>query len=119
MSRAVALLVLVLGGCHYYIEDDDPDDGFGDQDAGWGGLLDAAIGDVTDAQVSECEPATLLPNGFAPVEGVSTGAVTNELDGEVFVTEIDASAGGAAGQTTNPFIYLDLLAEGGAAKVEI
>lgn len=121
MSRAVALLVLFLGGCHYYFEDDDDGDGFGgDVDAGWGVFSDAALAGDTDAQVESCDAVALLPNGFVPVESVSTGDVTNEEDSPgVFLTEIDATAGGADGQTTNPFIYLDLLADDGAAKVEI
>ena len=119
MSRAAALLLLLLGGCHYYIEDDDDDDGSGSfADAGWDDFSDGG-GFFPDAQVGECDAVALLPNGFVPVEQVSTGAVTNELDGDVFVTEIDATAGGAQGQTTNPFVYLDLLADDGAARVEI
>jgi hypothetical protein len=119
MRRSVALLVLLLGGCDYYFEDDDGDDPGGADDGGLAGDRDGG-GVFPDAQVEACDAAALLPNGFVPVESVSTGAVTNEEDEPgVFLTEIDASAGGAAGQTTNPFIYLDLLADDGAARVEL
>lgn len=128
--RSTAGLVLALlftSGCHYYFgDDDDPGaDGDGDGDV----TDDGSDGDgVLDGGPAEpdapagCDPVALLPEGYRPVEEVSAGTVTNEPDAklpDVFTTVVDASAGGSAGQATQPFVYLDLEAEGGAGKVEI
>jgi len=130
-STASLVLALVLSsGCDYYFgDDDDPgadgvDDGSGQDDGasddGSGGIVDGGAPEP-DAP-AECDPAAILPEGYLPVAEVSTGVVENEPDAarpEVFTTTVDASAGGAAGQATQPFVYLDLEAEGGAGKVEI
>lgn len=122
----LALFLVLLGGCHFYVEDDEGGDGddFGDRtldDASpW--LPDAGFDGRTDAGQIGCDAASVLPTGFAPVAAVSTGEVTNEPGGDaepgVWVTTADASAGGAANQAMNPFVYLRLTAEG-AIKVEI
>lgn len=119
MLRLAPLVVLLLGGCHFYIEDEDDDDSPGDFPDGGLFPADDGGGFSSDAQTA-CDAVALLPSGFVPVDAVSTGGVSNtsEPDG-VFVTEVDASAGGAAGQATSPFVYLDLLAEDGAARVDI
>ncbi len=129
-TAALVLALLVTSGCHYYFGDDDEpgaddegdvtDDGSDDGADGGDGVLDGGVAEP-DAPVV-CDPATALPEGYRPVAEVSAGAVTNEPDAtlpDVFTTIVDASAGGAAGQATQPFVYLDLEAEGGAGKLEI
>jgi hypothetical protein len=126
-TAALVLAVLVTSGCHYYFGDDDESDGGGgaadDGDGADGtddGAPDASPGEPDAPAV--CDPVALLPEGYRPVAEVSAGAVTNEPDAtlpDVFTTIVDASAGGAAGQATQPFVYLDLEAEGGAGKLEI
>lgn len=136
--RYQALVAVLLGGltlpasaCHYYFaEDDEPADGsdggdgsdVGDDvsDDGGDGDIDAGPGEPDASPV--CDPSAILPDGYAPVALVSTGTVVNTPDEDlpgVFTTVIDASAGGAAEQANQPFVYLDLEGEGGAAAVEI
>jgi hypothetical protein len=127
-STVGLLLVLSLSGCHYYFEQDDdaPADDTGDvTDDGTDGSDDGGQPDAgvfpPDA-AGPCDPVALLPEGYRPVAAVSTGTVVNTPDPkltDVFSTVVDASAGGSAGQATQPFIYLDLEAEGGAAPVAI
>jgi hypothetical protein len=124
VGLVLALLSLSVSGCHYYFEegDDEPpaaDDG-GDDGRDDGPGIDGGIGDPDAA--AGCDPSALLPAGWLPVAEVSSGAVDNqpdELAQEVFTTVVDASAGGAAGQAEQPFVYLDLEAEDGAAAVAI
>ena len=120
----LALLLVLLGGCHFYVEDDEGDgddlgDAVRDDASAW--LPDAGNW-PPDAGLTDCDPASVLPTGFAPVAAVSAGEVSNEPGGDdepgVWVTTIDASAGGAANQAMNPFVYLRLTAEG-AIKVEV
>lgn len=49
---------------------------------------------------------------------VSEGAVTNETDGNDFVTYVDATAGGFQSASSNPWVYIKFTANG-AEKVEI
>jgi HmuY protein len=124
-TAGLLLAVLSVSGCHYYFGDDDGDgaDDGGDDDVsddGGGGVLDGGTPEP-DAP-GECDPIALLPALYQPVEAVSSGAVTTEPDPqqeEVFTTTVDASAGGSSGQAEQPFVYLDLDAAEGAAKVEI
>jgi hypothetical protein len=117
------MLSSLASGCHYYFGDDDVDDDGADDDVadeGGGGVLDGGTPEP-DAP-GECDPIALLPSLYRPVEVVSSGAVANEPDpkqAEVFTTTVDASAGGSSGQAEQPFVYLDLDAADGAAKVEI
>jgi HmuY protein len=122
------LAALSVSGCHYYFEEDDEPDDDGTADDGAdsddgaddGGGVDGGPGAV-DAG-GPCDPAAILPEGWRPVAEVSTGTVENTPDpklADVFTTVVDASAGGAAGQAEQPFVYLDLEAEGGAAPVAI
>jgi hypothetical protein len=136
--RHQALVALLLAGltmpasaCSYYFAEDDDapsddgisDDGVGDDAPDDGD--DVALPDAGPAEPDAspvCDPSAILPDGYAPVAVVSTGTVVNTPDEElpgVFTTVIDASAGGAAEQANQPFVYLDLEAEGGAAAVAI
>ena len=64
-----------------------------------------------------CEDALILDLGF--VEGVvSEGAVESTPDGEGFVSQVDASAGGLPGAPTNPWIYLRF-GDAGLERVDI
>jgi hypothetical protein len=120
MIRLAALSVLLLGGCNYYFEEGDDDAPAGDVDAGWSPTSDGGPASSDAQEEVECDALSLLPNGFVAVESVSTGNVSNTAEGDdEFTTEVDASAGGADGQATTPFIYLDLLADDGAARVDI
>jgi hypothetical protein len=128
-QAGLVLAFLITSGCNYYFGDDDS--GADGSDVGGGDGTDGSGGDggggVIDGGVIEpdaapgCDPIALLPQGFVPVPAVSTGAVTNvpESRPEVFVTTVDASAGGAAGQAEQPFVYLDLEAADGAARLEL
>jgi len=49
---------------------------------------------------------------------VSEGEVSNEQDGDDFITYVDASAGGYMNASSNPWIYIKFTPEG-AEKVEI
>ena len=129
MRTTVGLVLALLfnSGCDYYFGDDDEsgadgsDDGTTDDGSDDDGVGPDAAVPVPDAQ-AVCDPAAILPEGWLPVAEVSAGAVTNEPDpklADVFTTTVDASAGGSAGQATQPFVYLDLEAEGGAGAVEI
>jgi hypothetical protein len=131
--RSTAGLVLAFfftSGCDYYFGDDD-DDGAADGDSGGddgtdgdgtddgGGVLDG--GSPAPDGSSGCDPIAILPPAFQPVAAVSEGAVANapESRPDVFVTTVDASAGGMAGQTEQPFVYLDLDGADGAEKLEL
>lgn len=126
-TAALVLAFLFTSGCDYYFGDDDEsadgdadgvdDDGVSDD--GDGGDVDGGIADP-DASPG-CDPIAILPDGYRPVAAVSAGAVSNDPESQpdVFVTTVDASAGGAAGQAEQPFVYLDLEGEEGAAKLEL
>ena len=81
----------------------------GDDGSGGGGGT-GADGGVSAADASGACPAPqdLLPAGWMPVGSVSTGAVTNQADGDAMLTTVDASAGGIDMEATSPFVYLDL-----------
>ena len=49
---------------------------------------------------------------------VSEGAVTNDADGDDYVTAVDATGGGYSNATQNPWVYLKFT-DDGAEKVEI
>ena len=49
---------------------------------------------------------------------ISDGAVSNEQDGNDFVTSVDGSAGGYMEASNNPWVYIKFTAQG-AEKVEI
>ena len=124
----LAALSVPASACHYYFaEDDEPppadDDGSDDVSDEGGGGDDVIDGGVVEPDATPvCDPSAILPDGYAPVAEVSTGTVVNTPDEErpqTFTTVVDASAGGSAGQATQPFLYLDLEAEGGAAAVAI
>jgi len=124
MRRTVGtLLIVFLSGCSYYVGDDDgtSDGGDGQPAADGGpGIVDGGV--IGPDAAAPCDPMALLPTGFQPVAVVSSGAVTNQPDGvlpDVFTTTVDASAGGAAAQAGQAFIYLDLEAADGAAAVPI
>ncbi len=127
-TAGLVLALLVSSGCHYYFGDDDEsgadgDDGVADDGGGGDGADDGFdAGPAEPDAPATCDPIALLPDGYRPVAEVSAGAVTNEPDPvlpDVFTTTVDASAGGSAGQAAQPFVYLDLEAEGGAGKVEV
>lgn len=129
----LAGLTLPASACHYYFEEDDDapaDDGsdVGDGSDGSddgsddGGDVSPDAGPIEPDASPVCDPAAILPDGYAPVAQVSTGTVVNTPDEGlpgVFTTVVDASAGGAAEQANNPFVYLDLDGEEGATKVEV
>lgn len=57
---------------------------------------------------NSCDPATVLPTGYAPVAKVSAGLVTVTTASGVTSGTIDATAGGLAASADNPYIYVDL-----------
>jgi len=64
-----------------------------------------------------CEDALVLDLGF--VEGVvSEGAVESTPDGDGFVSQVDASAGGLPGAPMNPWVYLRF-GDDGLERVDI
>ena len=114
-TASALLAALALSGCHYYFEDDATDGASND-----GGPV-ADAGTAPPDAAAGCDPAALLPEGWQPVTSVSTGSVASEVDSEpqhVFLTTVDASAGGASGQATEPAVYLQLGCDG-ATKVDI
>lgn len=81
----------------------------GDDDSGGGGGTGADGGIAGPDGSTACPaPQDLLPAGWTPVDQVSSGAVTNQADGDAMLTTVDASAGGIDMQATSPFVYLDL-----------
>jgi len=129
----LAFFFFLSSGCDYYFGDDDSgadgsgsddgtdgSDGSGTDDGGGGGgVIDGGVAQPDGA--AACDPIAILPEGYLPVPVVSTGEVTNDPESrpEVFVTTVDASAGGAAGQADQPFVYLDLEAAEGAARLDL
>src|SRR5690606_40640759 len=116
MKLALAAVILVASGCHYYVEDDD--DGSAAADGGAGPIADAAPGPDGGA----CDPIALLPEAYRPVGSVSSGEVATEVESaaqQIFVTTVDASAGGAEGQAQQPYVYLRFTCDDGPVKVEI
>src|SRR5690606_6698267 len=87
-------------------------------DGGAGPIADAAPGPDGGA----CDPIALLPEAYRPVGSVSSGEVATEVESaaqQIFVTTVDASAGGAEGQAQQPYVYLRFTCDDGPVKVEI
>lgn len=70
----------------------------------------------TTATEVPCEDDLYLDFSLQPE--VSAGVVATSVDGDDFLTTVDATAGGTAGASTSPWVYLRLT-EDGAEKVEI
>jgi hypothetical protein len=105
-TASALLAALTLSACHYYFEDDPPGTPSGDG----GPASDADTDPTTDAAV-DCDPIAVLPAGFQPVASVSTAAVDNQVESaaqNIHLTTVDASAGGAANQASEPAVYLRL-----------
>ncbi len=77
---------------------------------------DAGNGLLCEVQQPECSDEMIQQISLQ--DFVSTGAVSGSESGGVFTTEIDASAGGMQGATSNPFVYIKFTPDG-AVKVEI
>ena len=74
--------------------------GGGDDDGGdGGGGADAAVDD-------DCDPASVMPDGWGPVDAVSTGMVASTPDGDAVESIVDASAGGFGNSDTEPYLYV-------------
>lgn len=108
---------------------DDAGHNHADEDAGNNGQPDvgedagdeedvATVGDVGDLEDTggECVIANALEAAWPLHDQVSGSDITAEETDGVWTAEVDAAAGGAAGASSNPFIYLDL---DGAAKVDV
>ena len=64
----------------------------------------------------ECQDALFLDLGLQ--DTISDGAITNTVDGNDYITTIDATAGGYQQAATSPWVYLRFTNDG-AEKVEI
>ncbi len=87
------------------------------EDSGGGGDGGATPQACEEATAVPCVDAIIADLGLQDDE-VSDGAVVTSTEGEDFLTEIDASAGGYSAASTNPWVYVRFTAQG-AEKVEI
>ncbi len=132
MSRASVLLSLALfcGACSS--DDDKSDDSGGEgtsdgadgadgsdggdgADGGDGGVEVEAV--CTEPTDMTCVDALILDLSLHD-DKVSDGDVTTTVDGDDFVTVVDASAGGYSAAASNPWVYVRFTPEG-AERVEI
>jgi hypothetical protein len=56
-----------------------------------------------------CDPISLLPNNWRPIDKVSTGTVTTTPTGQIYRAVIDATAGGLPNAADNPYTYVNLI----------
>lgn len=110
MSTILLLTLLACG-------DKDSDDSGTD-----GGTDGGADGGTSALECTEVTPVSCVDDMIADLglqdDEVSDGEVTTITEGEDFVTDMDASAGGYSEASQNPWIYLRFTADG-AEKVEI
>lgn len=76
--------------------------------------IDTAV--CTEPTPVPCEDALYLDLGLQ--DFVAEGAVSTTADGDVFLTSVDASAGGFGNSANNPWVYVRFTPDG-AEKVEI
>ncbi len=69
---------------------------------------DDVRGDTATEDVRACDLEHAAAEAIGALDSVSEGVVTAEQDGDSLLITVDASAGGTAGGSDNPYVYVDI-----------
>lgn len=109
------LLLLSLAACGDKGDTNDTNNSTDDTGSD-GGTTTSGL-ECTEVVEPECIDELISDLGLQD-DAVSEGAVTTTTEGDDFVTEVDASAGGYDNASKNPWVYFHFSSDGGA-KIEI
>ena len=114
MAAVASLMFFALHGCQG--KGDDSSTGGDDSGlSGDAGQTDEPV--CTEPKELACEDALILQLGLQDDES-SDGDVQTTMDGDDFITTVDATAGGINQAATSPWVYFRFTPDG-AEKVEI
>ena len=107
MRSLTLLLIGLLTACEFNSKNNSEES----DDIDWN-----ASDETCEEEAIECEDALILDLSLQ--DEISDGDVVNSNEGEDFVTEIDATAGGYQQASSSPWVYIKFT-DDGAEKVEI